>query len=68
MLVDSGTFDTAGRDLSRILDVIQNVAKLDHLDNALVTHWHSDHFGNHSPLAAKIKVRNFWDRGIPDLL
>lgn len=68
MLIDSGTFDPAGRDLNRILDVIQNVAKLDHLDHTLVTHWHSDHFGNHAPVASKVKVLNFWDRGIPDAL
>lgn len=68
MLVDSGTFDPAGRDLNRILDVIQNVAKLDHLDHAVVTHWHSDHFGNHASVAAKVKVLHFWDRGIPDVL
>ncbi len=68
MLVDSGTFDTAGRDLNRVLDVIQNVAKRDHLDHALVTHWHSDHFGNHAAIASKIKVNHFWDRGIPDTL
>ena len=68
LLIDSGTFDPAGRDLSRIVDVIQNVAKLDHLDHALVTHWHSDHFGNHAPLASKLKIHNFWDRGIPDSL
>jgi competence protein ComEC len=68
MIVDSGTFDTAGRDLGRIVDVIKNVAKLDHLDHALVTHWHSDHFGNHAPLASKIKIKQFWDRGIPDTL
>lgn len=68
MLVDSGMADVANRDLGRILDVIQNVAKLDHLDHALVTHWHSDHFGNHAALAAKIKILHFWDRGIPDTL
>lgn len=68
MLVDSGTGDPAGRDLSRILDVIQNVAKLEHLDHAVVSHWHSDHFGNHAAVAAKVKVNHFWDRGIPDTL
>lgn len=68
MLVDSGTFDVAGRDLGRILEVVQNVAKLDHIDHAVVTHWHSDHFGNHAPLAGKVKINNFWDRGIPDVL
>ena len=68
IIVDSGTFDTAGRDLGRILDVVQNVAKLDRIDHAVVTHWHSDHFGNHAPLAGQIKIGNFWDRGIPDSL
>ena len=68
MIVDSGTFDTAGRDLGRILEVVQNVAKLDRIDHAVVTHWHSDHFGNHAPLAGQIKISNFWDRGIPDSL
>ena len=68
MLIDSGSADASNRDLGRILDVIQNVAKLDHLDHALVTHWHSDHFGNHAAIAAKIKINHFWDRGIPDTL
>lgn len=68
MLVDSGMADIANRDLNRIVDVIQNVAKLKELDHALVTHWHADHFGNHAALAAKVKIRNFWDRGIPDTL
>lgn len=68
MLIDSGTFDVSNRDLNRVLDVMQNVARLDHLDHALVTHWHSDHFGNHAAVAAKIKINNFWDRGIPDML
>lgn len=68
MLVDSGSYDATGRDLNRILDVIQKVAKLDHVDHALVTHWHSDHFGNHAGVAGKVKVMNFWDRGIPDML
>jgi len=68
MLIDSGMADPGNRDLGRIVEVIQNVAKLDHLDHALVTHWHSDHFGNHAALAAKIKINHFWDRGIPDTL
>jgi competence protein ComEC len=68
MLIDSGYPDNGGRDLGRILDVLQNVAKLDHLDYAVVSHWHLDHFGNHAPLAAKFKVTHFRDRGIPDLL
>ena len=68
VLIDSGYPDNGGRDRDRILDVIQKVAKLDHLDHASVSHWHLDHFGNHASLADKIKINNFWDRGIPDSL
>ncbi len=68
MLIDSGYPDNGGRDRDRILDVIQNVAKLEHLDHAVVSHWHLDHFGNHAAIAAKLKIVNFWDRGIPELL
>jgi len=68
ILIDSGYPDYGGRDRDRILNVVQNVAKLDHLDHAVVSHWHLDHFGNHASLADKIKIANFWDRGIPDAL
>lgn len=68
LLIDSGYPDNGGRDRDRILNVIQKVAKLDHLDHISVSHWHLDHFGNHAALADKIKINNFWDRGIPDSL
>ncbi|MEK6261078.1 MAG: MBL fold metallo-hydrolase, partial [Planctomycetota bacterium] len=68
LLIDSGYPDNGGRDRDRILDVIRNVAKLDHLDHAAVSHWHLDHYGNHAALADKIKINNFWDRGIPETL
>ncbi len=68
MLIDSGYPDFGGRDRDRILDVLQNVAKLEQLDHAVVSHWHLDHFGNHASIAAKFKVVNFLDRGIPDSL
>lgn len=68
MLIDSGYPDNGGRDLNRILAVLKDVAKLDHLDHAVVSHWHLDHFGNHAALAANFPVANFWDRGIPDML
>ena len=67
-LIDSGYPDNGGRDLDRILHVLKDVAKVDHLDHAVVSHWHLDHFGNHAALAAKFKIVNFWDRGIPELL
>ena len=68
LLIDSGYPDNGGRDRDRILDVIKNVAKLDHLDHAAVSHWHLDHYGNHAALADKIKINSFWDRGIPESL
>jgi beta-lactamase superfamily II metal-dependent hydrolase len=68
LLIDSGYPDNGGRDRDRVLHVAKNVAKLDHLDHALVSHWHLDHYGNHAALADKIKIANFWDRGIPDAL
>ncbi|MGE3315037.1 MAG: ComEC/Rec2 family competence protein [Planctomycetaceae bacterium] len=68
LLIDSGYPDNNGRDRDRILKVVREVAGLDHIDHAAVSHWHLDHFGNHAALASQIKIRNFWDRGIPDML
>ncbi len=68
LLIDSGYPDLGGRDRDRILKVLRDVAKQDHLDHAAVSHWHLDHYGNHAALAAKIKINNFWDRGIPEKL
>lgn len=65
MLIDSGYPDFGGRDKNRILDVVRNVAGLEHIDHAVVSHWHRDHYGNHAALAAEIEIKNFWDRGIP---
>lgn len=68
LLIDSGYPDFGGRDRDRILQVIRRVAQLDHLDHALVSHWHLDHYGNHAALAAEIKIHHFWDRGMPEQL
>lgn len=68
LLIDSGYPDNNGRDRDRILKVVKETAKLDHIDHAAVTHWHLDHYGNHAALAALIKINTFWDRGIPDAL
>ena len=68
MLVDSGYPDLGGRDLRRLLRVIKDVAKLEVLNLAVVTHWHRDHYGNHAALAAEIPIAAFADRGIPDAL
>lgn len=68
LLIDSGYPDYGNRDRDRILHVLKEVAKRDHLDHALVTHWHLDHYGNHAALAAQVKIGTFWDRGIPETL
>lgn len=68
VLIDSGEFDNANRDRDRILNVLRDVAGRKDLDHACVSHWHSDHFGNHASLASEITIRNFWDRGIPERL
>ena len=68
LMIDSGYPDNNGRDLNRILKVAKDVAKLANIDHAAVTHWHRDHYGNHAALSTKIKIKNFWDRGIPDVL
>lgn len=68
MLIDSGYPDFGGRDRDRILKVVQDVAGLKQIDHAVVSHWHLDHYGNHAALAANIKIGQFWDRGIPDVL
>jgi competence protein ComEC len=66
ILIDSGYPGNQNRDLDRILHVVRDLAKLDHIDHAVVSHWHLDHYGNHAALAANLPIRNFWDRGIPD--
>ena len=68
MLVDSGYPDLGSRDLKRILRVVKDVADLDRIDHAVVTHWHRDHYGNHAALAAELPIGRFLDRGIPDAL
>lgn len=68
LLIDSGYPEYDYRDRDRIVDVAKNHAKISQVDHALVSHWHLDHYGNHAALTEKIKIRTFWDRGIPDSL
>ena len=68
LLIDSGYPEYDYRDRDRIVDVATNHAGLKQIDNALVSHWHLDHYGNHAALTEKIKIGTFWDRGIPDFL
>ncbi|MBX3443083.1 MAG: MBL fold metallo-hydrolase [Planctomyces sp.] len=68
VLIDSGYPGNQGRDLNRILHVVRDVARLNRIDHAVVSHWHLDHYGNHAALAGQIPIGAFWDRGIPDAL
>lgn len=68
LLIDSGYPDYGGRDRDRIVKVAKDIAKRSQIDHALVSHWHLDHYGNHAALTEKIKIANFWDRGIPEML
>lgn len=67
VLIDSGFPDNSGRDRDRILKVLRKLGR-NSLDHAIISHFHLDHYGNHAALASQIKIRNFWDRGIPDRL
>jgi len=68
ILIDSGYPDYGGRDRDRILHVVKDVARLQQIDHAVVSHWHLDHYGNHAAIAALFPIKTFWDRGIPDSL
>lgn len=63
LLIDTGNAGSAApRDAARILDAIKD-AGLQHVDHLITTHWHGDHFGGLSELAAKIEIREFIDHG-----
>jgi len=68
LLIDSGYPDNGGRDRDRILKVARDLAGLEQIDHAAVTHWHLDHYGNHAALSTEIKIGTFWDRGVPEAL
>ncbi|MFP6763983.1 MAG: MBL fold metallo-hydrolase, partial [Planctomycetaceae bacterium] len=68
LLIDSGYPDFGGRDRDRIVKVAMEQAGIKQIDHAMVSHWHRDHYGNHASLMEKIRITDFWDRGIPDAL
>jgi beta-lactamase superfamily II metal-dependent hydrolase len=67
ILIDSGWPGLEDRDPIRIEHVLKDVAKLDHLDHLVSTHWHTDHYGGVEGLAKRVRIDRFWDRGLPDL-
>jgi beta-lactamase superfamily II metal-dependent hydrolase len=66
VLIDTGWPGLEDRDPIRIEHVLKDVARLDHLDHLVTTHWHTDHYGGVEGLARRVKIGRFWDRGLPD--
>jgi len=62
LLVDTGWDDFHGRDADRILAAAK-AAGIDHIDDVVITHYHSDHVGGVAQLAARIKIGTFFDHG-----
>jgi beta-lactamase superfamily II metal-dependent hydrolase len=62
MLVDTGWSAHEGRDANRIAAAAKKagVKKIDYL---VITHYHEDHVGGVSQLAAKLPIRTFVDHG-----
>lgn len=63
LLVDSGF--PLQRDAERIIHVVRDIAKLKQIDHYITTHWHRDHVGGIPMVAKVIRVKNFYDHGLP---
>jgi competence protein ComEC len=66
ILVDSGWPGLEDRDPRRIVQVLKERARCDHLDHMITTHWHMDHFGGVAGLARLVEIKHYWDRGLPE--
>jgi competence protein ComEC len=63
LLIDTGnTGAGAVRDATRILAAARD-AGLSRIDHLIITHWHGDHYGGLSELAARIPIAHFVDHG-----
>jgi competence protein ComEC len=62
LLIDTGWDDFNGRDANRILAAAK-AAGIDHIDDVVITHYHSDHAGGVAQLASRIKIGAFFDHG-----
>jgi competence protein ComEC len=62
LLIDTGWDDFNGRDANRIM-IAAKSAGIDHIDDLVITHYHSDHVGGVAQLASRIKIGTFFDHG-----
>ena len=63
VLIDTGM--PGGRDAKRILKVAAE-AGLRRIDHLVTTHFHIDHFGGASEVAAELPIGTIYDNGIPE--
>src|SRR5277367_281661 len=62
LLIDTGWNDFNGRDADRIM-IAAKSAGIDHIDDVIITHYHTDHAGGVPQLASRIKIGTFFDHG-----
>jgi competence protein ComEC len=63
VLIDTGNGGAvAKRDAERIMAAVKD-AGLSQIDHLITTHWHGDHFGAMSEVAAQVPIRDFIDHG-----
>lgn len=62
LLIDTGWDGFSGRDADRIVAAAKD-ASLSRIDYVLITHYHSDHVGGVTQLAARIPIGAFIDHG-----
>jgi len=63
VLIDTGNGGAAAaRDAGRIMAAMKD-AGITQLDHLITTHWHGDHFGGMSELAANVTIKEFIDHG-----
>lgn len=63
LLIDTGNGGAgAARDAGRIVEAAKD-AGLTQIDHLVISHWHADHYGGLTELAARLPIRHFIDHG-----